>query len=54
MPKRRRVNAPATVQVAGGGIAMAGVFVLFGLGWALLSAGFGMVLLGALREAKVI
>lgn len=53
---RRKLAAPkpVAVQVAGGATAAVGLYLLVGLAWALLALGVGLVVLGALREARVI
>lgn len=45
---------PVVAQMAGGGAALAGTYLLVGTAWTLLSGGLTLVALGALREAKVI
>lgn len=47
-------HVPVFAQVTGGGTALAGVFLLFGLGVTLIVGGVVLLALGTLREAKVI
>lgn len=42
------------LQLVGAAAAVTGVVVLFGVGWALLVAGVGLVGVGMLREAGLI
>ncbi len=45
---------PLAAQLAGGATAVAGVYLLAGLGVALLLAGLAVAAVGALREAGLI
>jgi len=47
----KRSTLGVAVQVWGGLLAVAGVAVLAGLGWALLAGGVGLLVAGTLAEA---
>ena len=50
----KKFNVPVAAQLAGAGVASAGVYLLLGLAWTLLIAGLAVVAVAALREGGLV